>query len=250
MLSAQLGLEPNGVGGQCYLIPYGTNCQFILGYRGMLDLVRRSGEITNISAELVYENDEYDICLGLDKTITHKPNLKSDRGKVIFAYSVATFKDGSKDFIWMTKQDLEKVEKASPSSHKNDSPWKQWKEEMMKKSVIKRHCKTLPISAEIANRINTDETFKQEIKPDMIEEQEGESIKEILVASTATSEDKTAFYEELEEEGVKEFLTTKESTAIRKDITKEGLALIMKDCVSRGESSMEEPDKKKEKETL
>ena len=65
MTAAQLGLEP-GVLGHAYLIPYWNNktksyeVQFQIGYKGLLDVVRRSGEITSISAHCVYENDEFE----------------------------------------------------------------------------------------------------------------------------------------------------------------------------------------------
>src|SRR5579872_5213167 len=51
--AGQLGIEPGGSLGQGYLIPYGTECKFMLGYRGMIDLARRSGEIESIGAHVV-----------------------------------------------------------------------------------------------------------------------------------------------------------------------------------------------------
>ena len=52
--AAQLGLEPNTPLGQAYLIPYGNQCQFQIGYKGLIDLAHRSGEIKDIEAHIVY----------------------------------------------------------------------------------------------------------------------------------------------------------------------------------------------------
>jgi recombination protein RecT len=60
MQAAQLGLEPDGLLGQAYLIPYNTNVQLQIGYRGYITLAMQSGYISFISAEKVHENDDYD----------------------------------------------------------------------------------------------------------------------------------------------------------------------------------------------
>jgi recombination protein RecT len=67
MQSAQLGLEPGGALGQAYLIPYGNRCQFIIGYKGMIDLARRSGQLISLSAHVVFENDIFDFEFGLNE---------------------------------------------------------------------------------------------------------------------------------------------------------------------------------------
>ena len=82
MAAAQLGLEPNTPLGQAYLIPYGNNCQFQLGYKGLIDLAYRSGEVEVIQAHVVYENDEFTCEYGLEPKLTHKPYLDGDPGKL------------------------------------------------------------------------------------------------------------------------------------------------------------------------
>ena len=77
MTAAQLGMEPNTPLGQAYLIPYknhGTlECQFQLGYKGLIDLAYRSGEVNIIQAQVVYENDEFEYSFGLEPKLTHRP---------------------------------------------------------------------------------------------------------------------------------------------------------------------------------
>jgi len=217
LLSAQLGMEPNGPDQKAFLIPFGKECQFIMGYKGLLELCRRSGELSSIHAEIAYENDELEVILGIDPTIIHKPNLKGDRGEVVLAYSVARFKDGSKDFAWMTKSEIDRVRESSKS--KNSPAWIQWWTEMAKKTVLKRHLKTLPMNAEIQNFIDNDESFKKTIREDMTEMAEGESEAETKVleeaqAKRATHADKAQFYDAVTKKGLAHLITAEETLKI------------------------------------
>src|SRR5580698_9848339 len=94
MRSAQLGLEPDGILGQAYLIPFKGKVQFIAGYKGLIDLARRSGEVSNIIAKEVCENDEFDVDFSKEIPFIHKPQLHGDRGRVTHFWAMARFKDG------------------------------------------------------------------------------------------------------------------------------------------------------------
>jgi len=167
MTAAQLGLEPN-VLGQCYLIPYKNECQFIIGYQGLIQLARRSGQIADIYAEIIYEKDEYEIVYGLDRKIIHKPNFEADdRGKAKFVYAVATLKDGNKAFVVLPMSEVLKRKSTSSSAGSSYSPWNTWGDEMIKKTALKYLAKYLPLSTEQAAAINTDEVVKKEIAEDM-----------------------------------------------------------------------------------
>src|SRR5262245_12059070 len=88
MQSAALGMEPDGILGQGYLIPYGRQCQFIIGYRGLCQLARQSGQVVNIWAEVVFERDAFDYDLGLEPRLTHKRNDEAaDPGALRYAYA-------------------------------------------------------------------------------------------------------------------------------------------------------------------
>lgn len=167
MQSAQIGLEPSTLG-QCFILPYKGEAKLIIGYQGMINLVRRSGEIKDIYAEIIYEKDEYSIEFGLDRKLLHKPNFElEDRGKAKFVYAVAKLADGGTTFVVLTIQEIEKIKRASQAASSAYSPWTTWPELMQKKCAIKRLCKYLPISVEIAQQIATDEVVKKEITPDM-----------------------------------------------------------------------------------
>ena len=165
MVSAQLGLEP-GTLGQCYLIPFenkkaGTvECQFQIGYKGLIELLRRSGQLSDIYSYTVYENDDFNIEYGLSRTLTHKPNF-SNRGEIVGFYAVAILKDGAKAFEYMTKDEITKhEEKYRKGSYKNDV-WNKNFEEMAQKTVVKKLLKWLPVSVEFLEMAAKDEkSFK------------------------------------------------------------------------------------------
>ena len=165
MVSAQLGLEP-GTLGQCYLIPFenkkaGTvECQFQIGYKGLIELLRRSGQLSDIYSYTVYENDDFNIEYGLSRTLTHKPNF-DERGEIKGFYAVAILKDGAKAFEYMTKDEITKhEEKYRKGSYKNDV-WNKNFEEMARKTVVKKLLKWLPVSVEFLEMAAKDEkSFK------------------------------------------------------------------------------------------
>lgn len=165
MVSAQLGLEP-GTLGQCYLIPFENKklgkveCQFQIGYKGLIELLRRSGQLSDIYSYVVYKNDDFEITYGLSRDLKHKPNF-SDRGEIIGFYAVAILKDGAKAFEYMTKEEIIKhEEKYRKGSYKNDV-WNKNFEEMSQKTVVKKLLKWLPISVEFLENIEKDDkSFK------------------------------------------------------------------------------------------
>lgn len=156
MVSAQLGLEP-GILGQSYIIPYGNEAQFQIGYKGMIELLRRSGQLSDIYAYTVYENDEFEIQYGLDRTLKHKPNFEN-RGTPIGYYAVAILKDNTKAFSYMTVKEIEEHrDKYSKAAKSTMSPWKSDFNAMALKTVIKQMLKYLPISIEWLEKTEKDE---------------------------------------------------------------------------------------------
>ena len=159
--SAALGLEPASTLGQCYPVPFrnnkvgGNECQFILGYRGMLSIARRSGEVLSVDAHIVYEHDEFELTYGLDQTLKHIPMISGDRGDIIGAYVVVRFRDGSYQYRFMPKSEIDATRKRSKAG--NYGPWKTDYEEMAKKTVFRKLFKWLPISIEDQQKASADD---------------------------------------------------------------------------------------------
>jgi recombination protein RecT len=182
MQCAALGLEPGGALGHCYLIPFEnrrqnrTEVQFIVGYRGMIDLARRSGQILSIEARAVYEKDHFEVELGLDSKIVHRPDWKaSHRGALTFVYAVAKLKDGGVQFDVMSRAEIEAIRDKSQGysmakKYARDgvinSPWASNFEEMAKKTVVRRLFKYLPVSIEIQRAVGMDEQAESGLPQD------------------------------------------------------------------------------------
>jgi recombination protein RecT len=168
MVASQLGLEI-GILGSAYIVPFKNSkkgiveCNLIPGYRGFIDLARRSGNIISISAEIVYENDLFDFEKGLNEKLVHKPKL-TDRGEMIAAYAVAKLKDGGAQFIVMSKQEINDVKNQAKAQW---GPWVSHFNEMAQKTVVRRLFKWLPSSVEMQKAAILDEhseTGIQDIK--------------------------------------------------------------------------------------
>lgn len=167
---AQLGLEPNTPLGHAYLLPFEkrekrgeqwvtveTQVTVIIGYKGMLDLARRSGQIVSIAAHEVCENDEFRFAYGLDEELVHRPSL-TDRGSVIGFYAVAKLMGGGYSFEFMSTDEVNHIrdkaaEKNRAKKDKNgrpviSGPWADNYVEMGRKTALRRLFKYLPISIE------------------------------------------------------------------------------------------------------
>lgn len=153
MKAAQEGLEFGT--GDAYLVPYGNECQYIRGYRGSLKLIRRSQEVGNIGAYAVYEKDHFDLCLGSEPKVVHKPSLEADRGSIRGFYCVAEIKGQGVYIEWMSLEEINKIRDRSKA--KNNGPWVSDFVEMGRKTILKRASKYLPMSVEVSAAIQRDE---------------------------------------------------------------------------------------------
>ena len=171
MNAAQLGLEPNTPLGQAYLIPFEnrkkgvTECQFQIGYKGLIDLAYRSGEVKMIDAQTVYENDEFEYELGMDPVLKHKP-ARTNRGNPIYFYATFKLTNGGQGFQVMSIEDVQDHAKKYSKTY-NNGPWQTNFEEMAKKTVLKKLLKYAPLKTEFVKQVTSDETIKTSISDHM-----------------------------------------------------------------------------------
>ena len=169
MTAAQLGVEPNTPLGQAYLIPYRNKgvmeCQFQLGYKGLIDLAYRSGEISIIQAQMVYSEDSFTYSFGLEPTLKHIP-ATGDRGEPVYVYAMFKTKEGGYGFEVMSIEEIRIFAQKYSKAYDN-GPWQTNFEEMAKKTVLKRVLKYAPLKTEFLRGLAQDETIKQEISDDM-----------------------------------------------------------------------------------
>lgn len=173
MKCSALGLEPSAVDGlgRAYILPYrngktgGYEATFILGYKGMLDLCRRSGELKDVSARAVYEGDEFSYSFGLEDSLVHVPSTAVKEGRALtHVYAVAHFKDGGYYFDVMSKDEVDAVRRRSKAS--SSGPWVTDYEAMAKKTVLRRIFPYLPVSIEAQGDAAADETTPRFVDSD------------------------------------------------------------------------------------
>jgi recombination protein RecT len=120
--AAQSRLRIDGITGHAYLVPYKTEAVLIPGYKGLIELARRSDEIKSICCEVVCEGDIFDYELGDEPFVKHKPQGVSD--KITHAYVCFNLKGGGKVVnVWTYQQCMAHGKKYSPSFTRSDSMW-------------------------------------------------------------------------------------------------------------------------------
>jgi recombination protein RecT len=144
---ARTSITLNPVMRLAYLIPRKNKCVLEFSYMGLVAMLRDNGCIKSISAHIIYEDEEFDYDVAQNK-ITHKPKwAKTEKEhksrERIGCYSRATLPNGEVVFEFMPMWEIEKVKGMSEGSNSQYSAWQTWEDEMIKKSVIKRHFKML-----------------------------------------------------------------------------------------------------------
>lgn len=158
MQSSQLGLELNSPLGHAYIVPYKGQATFQLGYRGMIELARRSGEFKVVEARAVHGRDVFSIRYDPEPVLDHVPYLgEDDPGEITHVYAYARLKSGGLAFEMMTSNQVDRIRNGSVSA--NSPAWKNHWGEMAKKVVMKRLLKRQPCSIEMADAIDLDNEY-------------------------------------------------------------------------------------------
>lgn len=164
MKSAAIGLEPNTELQHAWILPRRnkgtTEAQLSIGYRGYLELARRSGDIKDVYAEVVRDGDDFRVSYGLHRDLDHVPAPAAERGELTHAYAVAHFMTGGFAFVVLDREEVEarrdrsdsyRSEKARPYS-----PWTTSESAMWRKSAIRALVPYLPLSAEVQRDVAAD----------------------------------------------------------------------------------------------
>jgi recombination protein RecT len=167
MQASELGLEIGGLLGDAYFVPFKEQAQLIVGYRGMIKLARQSGEIKVLEAHVVREGDTFELEYGLEPRLVHKPAMSGELGKVIAVYAIARFKDGGYQVDVMTLAEIEAIRLRSKAV--NDGPWNTDYAEMARKTVVRRLCKYLPLSPELAKALEHEAAIDENVPSPIID---------------------------------------------------------------------------------
>ena len=159
--AAQMGLLPDGREGA--IVTFSNQCSFMPMLGGILKLIRNSGELASLDAQIVHQADKFTYHPGIDPVPVHEPDWFGERGDIIGVYAVARMKDGSTYVEIMNRKQVEQVRSVSRS--KNSGPWVTWWDEMARKTVIRRLAKRLPLSTDLDGVLHDDDTELPPIAP-------------------------------------------------------------------------------------
>jgi recombination protein RecT len=155
--AAELGLVISGALGEAYLVPYGDDVAMIPGYKGLISLARRGGDIKQIVARVVYKGESFSYNEAREFPIEHEPDFDAEtEGERRFPYAIATFNGGGQQALVMPRWKVLRIQNASLSRLKDwqraKSPWTTETGEMWKKTAVRALVKMLPISTEKLQR--------------------------------------------------------------------------------------------------
>jgi recombination protein RecT len=214
--TAQLGLETGSALGHAYLIPFnnkklGTKeVQFIVGYRGMLDLAGRSPKVSRVIARAVYEGDKFSHQFGTDEKIEHIPDPTASGSNITHVYAILFLKEGGSIFDVMHVNEIENIRKRSKSP--DSGPWDSDYEAMAKKTVVRRLFKFMPVSIELQTAIGMDEAAER-----------GEQLNADIIPTTVSvvSENKTSDLERSLENKTNKTQTSQDQPATFKSFSEQ-----------------------------
>lgn len=162
---ALTGITLNPVLKLAYLVPRDKQVCLDFSYRGLLKIVYDAKVVKSINCQIIHENDLVSIELGTNQKINHSPALQN-RGKIIGCYSVATLFDDTNHIEIMNHEDIQKIKSTSKAK---SGPWQNWEEEMIRKSVIKRQFKYLPVPENVLIAVQADNEANHELKNEALE---------------------------------------------------------------------------------
>lgn len=161
--AVKLGLNPDPVFGEIYFIPYSGEVTYQIGYKGMIELSRRTGTVSDVAMYQVFAKDEFDFYEDeKGQHFKYRPSIDKERGSEICCISIVSFKDGTRSAHYMESERINNIKKIV-LARTPKSPWANelYESEMRKKTCLRRHWKTLPKSSEISHALEYEESIER-----------------------------------------------------------------------------------------
>lgn len=160
IVAGQLGLDPTGVGGQAWVVAYKNQATLLVGYRGLLELARRTGIVVGVDAQVVHRGDIFEYTQGTEPMIVHRPSLDGDPGPVIAAYAIVRIRGDVKPMqVIMSKTEIDRIRTRSRAG--DSGPWVTDYDAMARKSALRQVLKLAPSSTELVRAEEAENRFEQ-----------------------------------------------------------------------------------------
>ncbi len=164
MECASLGLDP---GRHYHFVPFKGECTGIIDWKGLVVLMTRHPDVSDVWADVVYEGDEFEEISGLNRDLVHKKPPPAERvpgRKIVATYAVARFVNGNRTFVVCTEEDFQKAKASSQTASRGYGPWVEHEAAMKRKTAVRRLVDWVPQSAELMSAVeqDTQDTVTQE----------------------------------------------------------------------------------------
>lgn len=253
MQIVQIGLHPNKLFGQAYVVPYKGVAQLQIGYKGLISLGMKNG--WKFRAVAVYKCDEFEIEFnGLEDKINFKPNYderSDDDGDWVFNNLVGVIvyaKDSGENVFseFVSKKKLEKLRLKSQNQTQKDklaNIWLEWAEEMYKAKALKYVASRLPINDRLAEAVSLeDEPIRAEQNAPKIETKATQNLNELLSSSEKPNSSVGAKNSQTDEaEYIEAAPVEVEIATVKENLTVEPMPhdLLQNELIKRGASETE-----------
>jgi recombination protein RecT len=187
MRCAQDGLLPDGQ--EAAIVRYKDKAQYLPMYQGLLKKFRNSGQFRWVGTGIVFEGDEYEHWITQEgEHFKHVPGDDNSGKKIRRVYALATTKEGGSFIADLSMAEIDKRRAVSRAS-RDDAPWKQWPDEMMKKTALRVLSKLLPKSSDIDIFLQRDEQESLGVETvHAIDDQRGAAFGDVLDHFAASGE--------------------------------------------------------------
>jgi recombination protein RecT len=161
IVAGRLGLDPTGIGGQAWIVPFKQTATLLVGYKGLLDLARRTGIVVGVEAHVVHERDVFQFRYGSDPDVRHEPVLTGETGPMLGAYAILRLRGDAVPMMeYMTKAEIDKIRDRSKTG--KEGPWQTDYEQMARKTTLRRILNYAPSSTELRLAMAAEDRFEEQ----------------------------------------------------------------------------------------
>jgi recombination protein RecT len=154
---AQWGLD---IGTTAHLVPYGKACTPVPDYRGLVEMIVRSGAARHVEARVVREGDDFKYAYGTSKFIDHAPRANS-KAPITHAYAIVTLRFQHFDFVVLDRDEIEAVRTKSKQWARGNLEDHAW---YAKKTAVRRVVNLIPKNAALASVLSSVVETEREVE--------------------------------------------------------------------------------------
>jgi recombination protein RecT len=143
-------------GREAALVVFANNVTYMPMTQGLVKLARNSGEIANITAEVVYANDKFTFRVGMDEVPVHEPDWFGNRGEAVGVWCSVKLTGGENIVRILSKEKILKIAGKTKNAAQYDPKNGLYFDEFWRKTAIKNVLKYAPKSTYLESAMRND----------------------------------------------------------------------------------------------